>query len=104
MSRKLTTAVIKQVRPAQKRVVIYDSVITGLHVIVTPKGKKTLNLWYRTRKRRAATMKLGDWPTITLHQAREMARQLLAEIALGGDPARKRALDRRAATVTVPTR
>ncbi len=96
---KLSKSFIERLKPGPKRAVVYDSEVTGLHLVVTPKGKKTLNLWYRTKSRRTATMKLGDWPLMTLHQARQRAKELLYEVAKGGDPARARAEFRTAPTV-----
>ena len=92
---KLSKSFIERFMPGPKRAVFYDSEVTGLHLVVTPKGKKTLNLWYRAKSKRTATMKLGDWPLMTLHQARQLAKELLYEVATGGDPARARALESR---------
>ena len=97
---KLTKSLIEKLGQGPKRVVVYDSEVTGLHVVVTPKGKKTFNLWYRSKSRRTATMKLGDWPLMTLFQARSRAKELLYEVAKGEDPARARAMTRAAPTVS----
>lgn len=96
---KLTKSFIERLEPGLKRVVIYDSEVTGLHLVVTPRGKRTLNLWYRAKSRRTATMKLGDWPLMTLHQARQRAKELLYEVAKGEDPARARAKAKAAPTL-----
>lgn len=44
-------------------------------------------LYYRTRSGVERRPKLGDYPTLQLKQAREIARELLARVALGEDPA-----------------
>lgn len=99
MSIKLTKKHIETTHPGARRKVTYDTEVTGLHLVVTPRGKKTLNLWYRTTSGRAATMKLGDWPIISLHLARDRARKLLYEVSGGGDPAHDRSKARNAPTM-----
>lgn len=44
-------------------------------------------LYYRTRSGIERRPKLGDYPTLQLKQARDIARELLAKVALGDDPA-----------------
>ena len=98
---RLTKTIIERLKPnPYKPLVVYDSETPGLHVKVSPKGKKALVLWYRSKSRRTATITLGHFPIMTLAQARETARKLLLEVANGGDPARERAKAKAAPTIS----
>jgi integrase len=64
-----------------------------------PGGSKAFILQYRNRNGRSRRITLGRYGVLTPDQARELAREALAEIAKGGDPAERRASDRDALTV-----
>ena len=73
----------------------WDTEITGLGVRVYPSGKKSFVLSYRSKgaSRRKHLMVLGAFGALTLKQARDRAKEALADIIRGADPVtdRKRA-------------
>lgn len=66
--------------------ILYDKQIPGLHVKAFA-NKKSFYLYYRTREGLQRRPKLADVATITLAQARVIARERLFKIAKGEDPA-----------------
>ena len=83
----LTEATIKTAKPGD---VLNDATIKGLHL--KARGRvKSFHVFYRTRSGQQRRPKLGEHGTITLAQARKLAREMLAEVALGRDPAGQRA-------------
>lgn len=91
-SRKLTEISVERMKPpATGRVQIADAVITGLWLRVTANGAKSWSVTYRPRG--ATTMKrvtIGRWPAVSVKDARDLARDVLLEVAKGGDPAAER--------------
>jgi hypothetical protein len=71
---------------------------------VTPKGTKSWGAEYRAGDggRRAPTRRLtlGSVATLSSDQARNAARDVLARVRLGADPAREKAAGRKAATIS----
>jgi integrase len=94
----LTDAKILALRPRPKRFDVQDALLPGLVVHVTPRGKKSFMLKRRfpgssnpTRRR------IGEVGTITIAQARDTARQWLAWLERGIDPADELAEQKRLA-------
>lgn len=89
-----TKASIEAIPLPDKRVRVKDSRQPGLHLYVTPNGKRTFYLFVRFQgvlhERR-----LGDFPAFTVDQARQEAARLLSEI--------QRGVDSRKAKATEPT-
>ncbi len=86
---KLTAQVIKNlVHPGGKSdVVFWDEQIPNFGIRIYPSGKKAFVMMYSIRGRlRRHT--LGQYPKITLHDARKMALEGLGMIAKGIDPSR----------------
>ena len=77
---------------------LWDSELKGFGVRVSPRGKKTFVLQYRAGGR-TRRMSLGTYGVLTPDQARDMARQSLADVARGNDPSNERRLKRQAPTV-----
>lgn len=66
-----------------------DHIVTGLVLRVTPTGAKSWSLRYRRKsdaKRQRVT--IGGYPAFSLADARDRARELLAQVARGEDPAK----------------
>lgn len=85
--KKLTKRLIdtlKTEKPSGVRV--YDSELPGFLVDVFPSGKKTFSVRFGSRDRRRF-LRVGRFGIITVDQAREKARQILAAHELGQDPA-----------------
>lgn len=83
---KLTAAAVDKMQPTEKRQEIPDALCTGLYLVVQPTGKKGWQVRYRhggTHRR----MTLGAYPTLSLADARQRARDALAAASEGRDPA-----------------
>ena len=83
---KLTAATVEKLKPTDKRQGIPDSLCTGLYLTVQPSGKKGWQVRYRhggTHRR----MSLGAYPVLSLADARQRARDMLAAATEGRDPA-----------------
>ena len=83
---KLTNTAIDALDPGKT---IRDDAVKGLHVI-NKNGNKGFYMYYRTKLGDERRPKLGAYGIITLAQAREMGREILAEVAKGNDPAADR--------------
>ncbi|MGE3841732.1 MAG: tyrosine-type recombinase/integrase [Vicinamibacterales bacterium] len=103
---------IKKLRVAT-RVDFFDDRTTGFVLRAGPSGAKTWGLFYRATTSRLSTSadgttratrpmkryRIGDYPTLTLGEAREIAKtKLLALAATGADPAVEKHTQRRATT------
>lgn len=66
--------------------VLRDSVVQGLHVRATSSGRKSFYLFYRAPDGTQRRPKIGGHPALTLGQARNAAREILAAVAAGRDP------------------
>lgn len=87
---RLTKRLIDALEATGKRYAVFDDDVTGFAVRVGVSGDKSFYLVYRAGKGRAATKKwlrLGTFPTMTLEQAREIAKHKTAQVAMGQDPA-----------------
>ena len=82
---------------ASRRTELWDEIIRGFGVRVSPRGRKTFFVMYRKHGVRRR-LKLGHYPRLSLQDARKKARAALGAVAEGGDPARERAAARRAPT------
>lgn len=83
---KLTAVSVERIKPKDKRQEIPDALCTGLYLVVQPTGKRAWQVRYRHSgvQRR---MKLGSYPVLSLADARKRAREVLAQVAVGEDPA-----------------
>lgn len=77
----------KNIKLAQPGDVLRDATVTGLHLRCFP-ANKTYYLYYRTKAGKERRPKLGAYGSITLAQARKVAQEILAEVALGKDPSK----------------
>ena len=92
----MTNAEIKAAAPGA---VLRDDAVTGLHLRAF-EGRKSFYLWFRTKAGVERKPKIGDWGNITLAQARDLARAMLAKVAAGEDPVAERKALRAAPTVS----
>lgn len=87
---KLTKRVVESAAPDPiKRVVIWDTEVTGFCVRVYPTGKKTYFLQYRNKKRETHKIKIGVHGPITTELARQKAIELSLSVGAGEDPSIK---------------
>lgn len=86
MKRWMNVAEIKVAPPGTY---LWDHSVPGLHLRVHP-ARKSFYLYFRTKTGIERRPKLGDFGVITLLQAREIARDMLAQVAAGRDPVAER--------------
>lgn len=101
---KLTKRAVETRQPGDSDIVLWDTDLTGFACKITPKGRRVYSVYYRTRDGRQRRPTLGTHGAVTCEQARDMARQWLAEAAAGGDPSADRQSQKIAPTVSVSTR
>ncbi len=105
MTLKFTARTIETLRPEPgRRVDYFDATLPGLALRVTATGHKSWSVHYRTAARRLRRLTIGDYPTITLANARKAAHQALRSAAAGEDPAAEKLATRRGETVADLTR
>lgn len=91
----LSVALIRSMQPGAT---LWDDNVSGLHI----RARATVKSWhvhYRTHAGKRRSPKLGDWPTLPLERARELARELLVKVAKGEDPSGERQAARAAPTM-----
>src|SRR5689334_17769942 len=103
MATKLTKAVLDRldVADAGTRALVFDSELAGFGVRATP-GGRVFFVQYRAGTGRSAPkrrMTIGQYGALTVEQARKIAKQTLADVAKGADPAADRAVAKGAPTI-----
>jgi integrase len=83
---KLTKKIVEATLPQDKDFILWDSEISGFMCKVTPTGRKSYFLYYRTQEKRQRRPKIGDHGVLTAEQARSIAQQWLLQISQGKDP------------------
>ena len=94
----LTDRKLRSLVSKDQRTDFYDKSLSCFGVRVTPTGRKSFILRYRNADGRERRMTLGKYPALSLADARDRARIILAEVARGMDPAGIAAARRRAPT------
>ncbi len=99
MQAKITKRLLDSLKlPEKGEVKVWDTELRGFAVRVRAGGSRRFIVeWMRDRRTRRLT--LGEFGPLTVDQAREEARQVLARIARGEDPAADRDEKRAAPTV-----
>jgi integrase len=99
---KLTKRTIDAIGTSVRPTIYYDDELTGFGLWVSPRGTKSWFVEYRpgagSRSVAKRRMVLGRAGTLTSDQARHAAREALASVALGKDPAALRSSARAMAT------
>ncbi|BCO30068.1 integrase [Thiohalobacter sp. COW1] len=104
VAKELTDLAVKRLgpKPGQRLPVSYPvGGVSGLSLQVTPAGGKSWLLRYTVpglpgSKQKRRELGLGGYPTVTLKQAREKARELREQLAEGTDPVEQRKAQRSA--------
>ncbi len=101
---KIARRTIAAIVPEDKPVTYFDHALKGFGLLVRPSGSRSWILEYRpgaggrgTAKKRVV---LGNPEIVTPELARDMAKDLLARVRLGADPAADRAEARAADTIS----
>lgn len=90
-SKRLTLGEIRDLPPGDHP----DAEVRGLYVRVSSAHVRTFTVRYRLPGGRGQRrMAIGAFGAITLHQARQIARDILSRVAAGEDPSRDQALQR----------
>jgi hypothetical protein len=87
---KLAKTMIEQAPPRATSYRLNDSIVPGLCLLVLPSGVKTFYLRFRTMDGQQREMKLGRPTELTPDDARRLAREALALVREGKDPAHER--------------
>ena len=98
MKAKLTVRSVEAMKPEAKDVVLWDSELAGFGCKITPTGKRSYFLYYRTKDGQQRRPTIGAHGPIKPEAARAIARAWLAEVAQGRDPSLSRAQDKAAPT------
>ena len=96
---KLTKSAVDTAQPDSRDYEIRDTIIPGFFCKITPAGRKTFMLSYRTPTGERRKPALGTYGQITVDQARRLAQDYLASVRGGGDPSQERQVARTAPTV-----
>lgn len=86
---RLTKRSVDALPVTDKDYLVWDQDMTGFGVRVYPSGKKTYLTQYRTG-RRTKRYTLGQHGVLTAEEARTFAKQVLGDVARGGDPSADR--------------
>lgn len=97
---KLTIRTIDAIKPSDRERFVWDGEMRGFGLRVLPTGIKTFLVQYRTGASRQRRMVLGRYGVLSPEEARKEARQALALVSKGKDPAAERDKVREAGTVT----
>jgi integrase len=97
---KLTKRTIDAITPdPQRDLYIWDDEVPGLLLRVKPSGVRSFAVQYRNASGVSRRITIGKLGVLTADEARKSAKQTLADVARGGDPAETRSEDRKAMTV-----
>jgi integrase len=84
---KLTQRIVKSHLPDHsKRILIWDTEVTGFCVRIYTTGKKTYFFQYRNSYKETKFIKIGVHGNITTEEARDKAVQLALKVSAGEDP------------------
>jgi integrase len=86
----LTKRLIDAAVPQSTEFELYDGQLPGFALRVYPNSRKVYTLYYRTAEGRKRRLTLGVHGAITPDQARRLAKERLAEVTWGSDPAAER--------------
>lgn len=97
---RLEDPLIRRLEIQPKQYDVFETSFRGASfgVRVSPAGRKTFCLLYRNRQRQQRRLSLGIYPAVSLAEARRAAREALAEVVMGEDPAEKKQVKRRVPT------
>lgn len=97
---KITKRLVDALNPdPDGEIFAWDSELKGFGVRMMPTGVASFILKYRNREGRQRKMTLGRVGALTPEEARNLARQRLAEVAQGADPSAERNALRQSMTV-----
>jgi integrase len=96
--KSFTDKFVRHATPVGDRQTDYwDQTLNGFGLRVSPTGKKTFQIYYR-HNRRQRRFAIGRYSLLSLADARKLAKQYLADVCHGIDPATARSVSRNAET------
>src|SRR5262245_57240492 len=102
MARTLTTKSIEAAKPAAARYELPDGGCRGLYLVAQPSGIKSWACRFRLNGK-TSKFTLGQFPAVSLAEARKLAATAMEQVARGIDPAAEKreakAIDRGRDTV-----
>ncbi|EJK81628.1 Arm DNA-binding domain-containing protein [Rhizobium sp. AP16] len=100
----LTKRVVDAAQPNRERYHVWDSELSGFDLRVGPTGVKTFILRYRAdgggRSATQRILTIGRFGSVTVEQARKLAKAKLGGVAAGEDPAGNLRARRREMTIS----
>lgn len=97
MKIKITKSLIEGVAaPEKSELLIWDTLMPGFFATIRPSGRRSFYAYYRLRNKKQQKIKLGDFPAMTVEEAREKYKELTGQVFDGLDPLaviRERAAD-----------
>jgi integrase len=97
---KLTKRAIDAIVPDPRRdIYVWDDEVRGFLLRVKPSGVRSFAIQYRNASGVSRRVTIGKLGVLTADEARKVAKQKLADVTKGGDPAEARSEDRKTMTV-----
>lgn len=95
MARITTATSVESIKAVVGRQIEHpDTKVPGLALRVSPAGKKSWTMRYRTKGGEQRRLTLGPYPSVGLSKARELALKTLGHVAEGLDPAAEKRNDK----------
>ncbi|ELA8115296.1 integrase family protein [Vibrio parahaemolyticus] len=86
-SLRFTVKELTTLKPTNKRTRYHDTAVDGLVLEVSPSGTKSFRVYKRAKGAKSpSNVSLGQFPSLTIDQARTKAREALNELAMGINP------------------
>ena len=90
-SKVLTQRRLETIKPGERREEYPDELVRGLRFVVQPQPSDARSWIVRSRVHgKTFNMRLGDWPTLPLAEARELGRGAILAAKAGRDPREER--------------
>src|SRR5215469_13174999 len=98
MRMQITDTALRGLKPRfGQRVDVWDSTVAGLCARCSGTGDVSCSVRARLQDGRRTRVSLGDWPDVSLKNARKAARAVLADVGRGHDPVGSKRATRAAA-------